>query len=73
MNISTIKGHLTQTNKVHINAIFERGLTMAKVNRISYSIKCIAYNTFQVYIAQNESNDYGKKELNYSSCIFIVK
>ena len=41
MEIKTMSGHLTQTNKVHIKAMMERNLTSAKVNRITYQIEKI--------------------------------
>ena len=39
MQIKTISGHLTTTNKTHIKAMFERGLMSAKVNMINYHIE----------------------------------
>lgn len=52
-------GHLTQTNKKHIKAIFEAGMWSAKVNRINYEITKDGID-FSVMIWQNVTNDYGQ-------------
>ena len=36
--ITTVSGHLTSTNKIHIRAMFKVGVNTAKVNRINYDI-----------------------------------
>ena len=36
--ITTIQGHLTATNKAHLNEMMRKGITSAKVNRIEYHI-----------------------------------
>ena len=74
MRIKTLSGHLTQTNKAHINAMFEAGVMEAKVNRIHYSIKKISDNSFEVIIMQkdNELVYSGDKMRRYKST-FEVK
>ena len=39
MQITPIKGHLTSTDKKHIKALFDSGLTKAKINRTIWSIE----------------------------------
>ena len=39
MEISTLSGHLSPTNKTHIKAILNANLTEAKVNTINYSLR----------------------------------
>lgn len=39
MRISTITGHLTQTNKKHIKIMIKKGLDCAKINGINYLIQ----------------------------------
>jgi hypothetical protein len=38
MDIKTLSGHLTATNKKHIRAMFDVGVLSAKVNTINYVI-----------------------------------
>lgn len=52
MKISTVKGHLTATNKKHIKAIFDAGLTHGIVNRIEYSIIEVQPKEYEVTIYQ---------------------
>ena len=39
MEISTLSGHLTTTNKTHIKAILKANLTEAKVNTTNYCLR----------------------------------
>lgn len=39
--ITTTQGHLTATNKKHINIMFKLKLTSARINRIEYHIALI--------------------------------
>ena len=54
--MKTISGHLTQTNKTHINAILKADLLVAKVNRINYKLTLIE-GVYTVQIAQ-KSKEY---------------
>jgi hypothetical protein len=46
--------HLTQTNKKHISAILNAGLTEGKIGRISYRIEQKENNTYQVVFQKND-------------------
>ncbi len=39
MQITAIKGHLTSTDNKHIKALFDSGMTKAKINRTIWSIE----------------------------------
>ena len=54
--MKVLSGHLTQTNKVHIKALFDANLSEGKVNRISYSLS-LSNGVYTVKIAQ-KSNEY---------------
>ena len=54
--MKVLTGHLTQTNKVHIKALFDANLSEGKVNRINYLLS-LSEGIYTVKIAQ-KSNDY---------------
>lgn len=56
MQISTITGHLTCTNKKHIKALFDAKLTTGKVNRINYFIS-FHIDFWSVQIVQTDKSN----------------
>ncbi|QRE03487.1 hypothetical protein [Flavobacterium psychrophilum] len=56
MQISTISGHLTVTNKKHIKALFDAKLSTGKVNRINYFIS-FHIDFWSVQIVQTDKNN----------------
>jgi hypothetical protein len=71
MIIKTLEGHLTNTNKKHLKAMFEAKVMSAKVNRINYFI------TFQnnIYTCINihlENNGWGKMIEKRHKATFII-
>ena len=62
--MKVLTGHLTQTNKTHINALLKDNLTEAKVNRINYLIS-LDKGIYTVKIAQ--------KSKEYKSGYYISK
>lgn len=51
--MKVLSGHLTQTNKVHIKALFDANLKKAKVNTIEYFLT-VENDIYTVKIAQKE-------------------
>lgn len=61
MKVKMIEGlHLTATNKRHIAAVVEQGLTSGYSKRIAYHITDRDGDIYSIRIEQNERNDYGK-------------
>ena len=68
--MKVISGHLTPTNKKHIKAMLDKGITEAKVNTITYVItKDDA--SYTVWVYKLHTNDYGKKIIDKSKATFI--
>ena len=71
MEISTISGHLTQTNKRHLNAILSANLTEAKVNTINYFLT-LNNGIYTVKIIKKDNSIiYGAKINIYKSTFKI--
>lgn len=52
--ITVLKGHLTQTEKKHINAFFALNMLEAKVNRKTYYCELLEDGSYRVEILENE-------------------
>jgi len=52
--MKVLSGHLTQTNKAHIKALFDANLSEGKVNRINYQLS-LDKGVYTVKIAQKSS------------------
>ena len=61
MQIQVIKGHITQTEKTHIKALFNANLIEGKVNTKTYFLDLMEEKTYKVQIFTPSINDYGKK------------
>lgn len=55
MNIQTISGHLTATNKTHIRAILEANLMEGKINNTNYHLQ----KEGEIYTAKISKKDRG--------------
>ena len=71
MKISTLSGHLTQTNKVHIKAIFQAGLNCAKVNRIKYDIHPDD-GFYKVFIVEVDNSIVMREKIRKSKATFKI-
>ena len=75
MKIQTIKGHLTQTEKIHIKALFDAQMKEGRVNRKNYWLS-ITENSdeWEVTIKEKGRNDWGDQIINKHIAKFkIVK
>lgn len=74
MQVTMIEGrHLTATNRKHIVAVIEQGLTSGYSKRIGYHITEQDGDTYSIRIEQNERNDYGKLVTRIQNVKVIVK
>lgn len=71
MQISTITGHLTQTNKKHINAILRSNLTEAKVNTINYFLT-LQNDIYTVKIIRKDNSVLLGAKINISRSTFKI-
>jgi hypothetical protein len=71
MEITTIKGHLTQTNKKHINAILGANLLKAKVNTINYFLTR-ENDLFRVTIIKKDNSIVIGEKININKVIFKI-
>jgi len=58
--IKVTKGHLTQTNKKAIKAMFDQDVMEGRVGKIDYFIKNIKDNQYTVTIKQKQTVTIGK-------------
>ena len=67
MQIKTISGHLTQTEKTHLKAIFKDGLMEAKVNRKNYFLSLVndSKNIYIVNIVENYKEGFEAMAKNH--------
>jgi 5-methylcytosine-specific restriction endonuclease McrBC GTP-binding regulatory subunit McrB len=67
MNIQTISGHLTSTNKKHLKALFDAKLTTGKVNRINYfiSFHIDFWSVKIVQVDKNNSSGFEKSKATF--------
>ena len=75
MQIKTLNGHLTLTEKTHIKAIFKANLTEAKVNRKNYFLTLVnpLKKEYKVKIVEVDKNIVIGKKLRTSFADFQVK
>lgn len=73
MNIQVTKGHITQTEKTHIKALFNNNLIEGKVNRKTYFLDLIENKNYKVQIFTPMKNDYGKKYNDKHTSYFTLK
>lgn len=52
LQIRTTKGHLTCTEKRHINALFAQNMTSGKVNRKTYFLNHLDANKYSVNVCE---------------------
>jgi len=71
MDIITIKGHLTQTNKKHIKAILSANLLQAKVNTINYNLTR-ENDFFRVTIVKKDNSIVIGEKININKSIFKI-
>jgi hypothetical protein len=71
MEITTIKGHLTQTNKKHIKAILGANLLQAKVNTINYNLTR-ENDLFRVTIIKKDNSIVIGEKININKSIFKI-
>jgi hypothetical protein len=71
MQISTITGHLTQTNKKHINAILSANLLQAKVNTINYFLT-LENDIYSVKIIRKDNTVVLGAKINISRSTFKI-
>ncbi len=71
MDIITIKGHLTQTNKKHIKAILGANLLQAKVNTINYNLTR-ENDLFRVTIIKKDNSIVIGEKININKVIFKI-
>lgn len=71
MQISTISGHLTQTNKKHLNAILSANLTEAKVNTINYFLT-LENDIYTVKIIKKDNSVFLGAKINISRSTFKI-
>lgn len=71
MQISTITGYLTQTNKKHINAILSANLLQAKVNTINYYLT-LENNIYSVKIIRKDNSVIIGAKINISRSTFKI-
>ena len=71
MQISTISGHLTQTNKKHLNAILSANLLQAKVNTINYFLT-LENDIYSVKIIRKDNTVVLGAKINISRSTFKI-
>jgi hypothetical protein len=71
MQILTISGHLTQTNKKHINAILGANLLKAKVNTINYFLTR-ENDFFRLTIIKKDNSIVIGEKININKVIFKI-
>ena len=71
MQILTISGHLTQTNKKHINAILGAKLLQAKVNTINYYLRR-ENDFFRVTIIKKDNSIVIGEKININKSTFKI-
>ena len=54
--ISVLTGHLTPTNKKHIEAMFKRGLMEGTINGITYYISSIQKDEYKVKVIVKDNS-----------------
>jgi hypothetical protein len=65
--MKVITGHLTATNKKHINAILNVNMLIAKVNTINYLLS-LENDIYTVYMFQKDNSIiYGDKTSKYKA------
>lgn len=69
IKITTLTGHLTAVNKRAIAEMLKRGMTDAKVNRITYHITG-ENPEYTVRTEQNSTNDWGTPIIDKSKATF---
>lgn len=75
MRISIVRGHLTQTEKRHIKALFNNNLTEGKINRKKYFITFDENEEcYKIGIIENKwSDSAGKIIPKMNTAAFTVK
>lgn len=75
MQIKTLTGHLTSTEKTHIKAIFKANLLEAKVNRKNYFLTLVnpLKKEYKVKIVEVDKNIVIGKKLRTHFANFQVK
>ena len=69
--IRTINGHLTATEKRHIDEMFKRNLTEARVNRKDYFIKNIN-GAYEVIIFQKDNSMVYDNQIKKHKAQFMI-
>jgi len=72
MQIKTLSGHLTATEKRHIRAMIEQGLTEGRVGKKSYWLKEES-GVFTVLVGQNERSVFNRIEFKKYKHTFLIK
>ena len=69
MQITTITGHLTQTNKTHIKALLKAKMYSGKVNTINYLLRQ-EKDVFTVHIIQTDNSIMIGEKIRKSKATF---